>query len=254
MRGLIAAVEGPSRALVKSIERLEPEVICWYFSGSAESDLREIRKNLANEKFDNLEIIIDQPEDFHHCFEKATEAVEKLADRTIYPNDTLLDYTGGTKVMSSALVAATLGRGFRYALVAPALEEGFRYVYMAEERKANDGSRYIEGGMEEILSSKNPWEIRALESKRKIRRNFNNYRFKSVIDQIDSLEKGNLSSDRDQYLLNAIRELAEGYSRWDRFHYEGVKEKLRRSTEDFKTYRSLARPENHLTFSVEQIR
>ncbi|MFW6190862.1 MAG: TIGR02710 family CRISPR-associated CARF protein, partial [Candidatus Bipolaricaulota bacterium] len=65
-------------------------------------------------------------------------------------------------------------------------------------------------------------------------------------------EKG-LSSERDDYLLDAIRELARGYSRWDRFHYEEVKQKLRQGEEDLRTYKNLAQPRGQMNLSEERI-
>lgn len=252
MKGLIATVGQISEPLVKSIQSYEPEFVCFYCPRDSGERVEEIRQKLEYEGFESTEIFVDDPQDFNGCFEKANEAVEKLNGKSIYPNDTLLDYTGGTKIMSSALVAATLGKGFQYALVADTLK-GIQYVYMGEGDGDKGGLSYIENGMEEVLSSKNPWEIRALESKRRIKRNFNNYRFKSVIDQLDSFKKKGLSSNRDQYLLDAIRELAEGYSRWDRFHYEEVKENLREGIEDLATYKSLAQPQSHMDLSVEEV-
>ncbi len=252
MRGLIATVDTLSEPLINSIESLEPEVICFYTPREDEKAFNAIGREFGYGELKKLFVTIDDPLDFNHCFEKANQAVDALAGENIYPNETLLDYAGGSKVMSSALVAATLGKGFRYALISATFGEGYRYVYMGENRSESDGSSYIEGGMEEVLASSNPWEVRALESKRKIQRNFNNYRFQTVIDYIDSLQKEKLYSDRNEYLLNAIRELAEGYSRWDRFHYQGVKEKLQESTDDFATYQDLAQPNNDLTFSVEE--
>jgi len=252
MRGLITSVETLSEPLIASIENLEPEVICFYTSREDEKTFDAIGRESSSGELKKLFVTIDDPLDFNHCFEKANQAVDILTGENVYPNETLLDYTGGSKVMSSALVAATLGKGFRYALISATFGEGYRYVYMGENRQEGDGSSYIEGGMEEVLASTNPWEVRALESKRKIQRNFNNYRFQTVIDYIDSLQKEKLHSDRVEYLLKAIRELAEGYFRWDRFHYKGVKEKLQKSTEDFATYRDLAQTNNDLTFSVEE--
>lgn len=251
MRGLITNVESTSKPLIRSIENLEPEVICFYTSRNHGELTEEVKEESDYVEFEVLEVFVEDSEDFNHCFEQANKAVDELAGKNIYPNETLLDYTGGSKVMSSALVAATLGKGFRYALVSATFGKGYRYVYMGEERKETDGSSYIEGGMEKVLSSTNPWEVQALESKRRIQRNFNNYRFQTVIDYIKSLQKEKIYSDRDEYLLSAILELAQGYSLWDRFHYEGVKEKLEQSTEDYSTYKDLAQSEDDLTFSVE---
>ncbi len=253
MKGLIATVGQSSEPLVKGIEQYGPEFVCFYFSKSAATTVEEVKERLEDGKVETLDLLIEEPQDFNRCFEAANEAVEELHNRNIYPNDTLIDYTGGTKIMASALVAATLGRGFHYALVASSLDGGLQYVYMGEGDGDQGGLNYIDDGMEELLCSHNPWEIRALESKRKIQRNFNNYRFKAVIDQVDSLKKKGLSSNRDEYLLNAIRELARGYSRWDRFHYEEVKEKLREGSEDMQTYRSLTQPRDQLDLSLEKV-
>jgi|GEM_PF-2236211 len=253
MKGLIAILGQSSEPLVKGIEEYKPQFVCFYCPRSSTEKVEEVKKKLKYGKFETIELFLDDPQDFNHCFAKANEAVEELNKRNIYPNDTLLDYTGGTKIMSSALVAATLGRGFQYALLAPSLDESLHYIYMGEGDDDRGGLSYIENGMEELLTSKNPWEIRALESKRKIQRNFNNYRFKSVIDQLDSLKTKGLNSERDEYLLDAIRELASAYSRWDRFHYEEVKEKLKKGSEDLTTYRNLAQSRGQLDISVEKI-
>lgn len=253
MKGLIATVGQTPEPVVEGVEEYEPGFVCFYCQEDHRDIVEEIKRGLEHKAFESMELLIQNPQDFNSCFERANEAVEELTRRSIYPNDTLLDYTGGTKIMSSALVAATLGRGFQYALVASSLDEGLQYVYMGEGDDDRGGLSYIENGMEEVLSSKNPWEIRALESKRKIQRNFNNYRFKSVIDQLDSLRQKGLSSERDQYLLDAIGELAKGYSRWDRFHYAEVKDKLGEGTQDLTTYRNLAQPRGQIDLSVEKV-
>ncbi len=253
MKGLIATVGGSPEPLIEGIREAEPGFVCFYCHQDQIETVKEAKKGLGFEGFEALEVVVEDPQDFKGCFEKANESVEELTRRNIYPNDTLLDYTGGTKIMSSALVAATLGRGFQYVLVATSLDQGLQYMYMGEGDDDRDGLNYIEDGMKEVLSSKNPWEIRAMESKRKIQRNFNNYRFKPVIDQVDSLKEKGLSSERDGYLLDAIRELARGYSRWDRFHYEEVKKKLREGEEDLRTYKDLAQPRGQLDLSEEKI-
>lgn len=253
MKALISNVGDSLKPLSDSIEEYQPEFVCFYYPRSSEERVEDLKQYLEYQNFNDVTIPVDDPGNFRHCYEKANEAVNELAERNVYPNDTLLDYTGGTKIMSSALVAATLGKGFRYALIAANLSEGFRYIYMGEERKSDDGLGFIEGGMEEVLASENPWEIHELESKKRILRNFNSYRYRSVIDQIDTLKNKGLNSERDEYLLDSIRELAAGYSRWDKFHYEEVKEKLSKSTEDFTTYKNLAQPESHLDFSIVQV-
>jgi CRISPR-associated protein (TIGR02710 family) len=253
MKGLIATVENPGEPILQSIEDLEPDVICSYYSPEHAGDVNEIRSKLNSNDTEFVNIEANDPQDFGSCFEEANRAIEELANRNIYPNDTVLDYAGGTKIMSSALVAATLGKGFQYALLTTTLNGEYRYVFMGGEGEDGDGSNYIKGGEKELLASNNPWEIRALESKRKIQHNFNNYRFHSVIDQINSLESEAENNVRDAYLLQAIGKLAEGYSQWDKFNYSGVKEKLREGIEDFETYRSLARPESYLSFSPEAV-
>jgi len=253
MKGLITTIENPGEPILQSIEDLGPDVICSYYSPEYAGDANEIKSKLNSDNTEFVNIEANDPQDFGSCFEDANSALEELASRNIYPNDTILDYAGGTKIMSSALVAATLGKGFRYALLTTTLNGEYRYVFMGSGGGDGDGSNYIKDGEKELLASDNPWEIRALESKRKIQHNFNNYRFHSVIDQINSLESEAGNNIRDGYLLEAIGKLAEGYSQWDKFNYDGVKEKLRESIKDFETYRSLARPESYLSFSPEAV-
>ncbi|MFW6048959.1 MAG: hypothetical protein ACOC88_02170, partial [Candidatus Bipolaricaulota bacterium] len=102
MKGLIVTVERFSEPLVKSIEKLEPEVICFYYSPGSGTDVELIKKQLQHKKFKNFQFPVKDPQDFNQCFKTATNAVDALTGRNIYPNDTLLDYIGGTKIMSSA--------------------------------------------------------------------------------------------------------------------------------------------------------
>ncbi len=253
MKGLITTVENPGEPILQSIKDLGPDVICTYYSREYAEDANEIRSKLNSGDTEFVNIEAKDPQDFGSCFEEANSAIEELASRNIYPNDTILDYAGGTKIMSSALVAATLGKGFQYALLTTTLNGEYRYVFMGGEEEDGDGSNYIKSGEKELLGSNNPWKIRARESKRKIQHNFNNYRFHSVIDQINSLESEAENNTRDEYLLEAIGKLAEGYSQWDKFNYSGVKNELREGIKDFETYRSLARPESYLSFSPDAV-
>lgn len=240
MEGLIVSVGGSTEPVVKSIEHSEPEFICFYCSQGSVETIGKIKSEVEYDSFEDVKVLVDDPENLDHCYEKATKTIQKLFEVGIYPNNAVVDYTGGTKVMASALVAATLG-------------EGFNYLYVGGGQRNKGGLGYVEDGTEEILSSRSPWRIHALEAKKKIQRDFNTYRFESVVDQLESLERKGLESERDEHLLSAVLLLAEGYSQWERFHYEDVKDKLKTGREMLETYQGLTESGEDLNFTLETV-
>jgi len=238
---LIVSVGGSPEPIERSIDHVEPNFVCFYCSQNSVEKVGEIKAELDHGDFEDVKVLVEDPEDLDHCYQKAGKCIERLAEKNLYPKDAVVDYTGGTKAMSSALVAATLG-------------EGFRYLYVGGKKRNKGGLGYVEDGTEEILSTRSPWKIHALESKKKIQRDFNSYRFESVVDQIESLERKGLRSEKDEYLLDAVKFLAGGYSLWDRFNYEEVKDKLKQGKEKLGTYQDLTDSSVDLSFTLEKVK
>jgi uncharacterized protein (DUF1499 family) len=103
------------------------------------------------------------------------------------PEDVIVDYTGGTKVMTAALILATIGHPFR-----------FNYVGGVRGGRNKDGLGAVVNGHEKMYPEMNPWLIFAEEERRQIVILFNRRRFSAAIQIIDTCPQ-ELPSEIDKY-------------------------------------------------------
>lgn len=116
-----------------------------------------------------------------------------------------MDYTGGTKTMTAALVLATVSRGFRFS-------------YVGGSRRTKGGLGIVESGSEEVRLGPNPWELFAVQERQRLAQYFNSYQFVACRTLIRDVT-GRLSPDEKQRFA-VLDILVEGYAAWDRFNHK----------------------------------
>lgn len=212
---MVVSIGGTPAPIIKSIARYAPEFVSFFASQATADQVASIKTELLKSGIAiKSEITItDDVNDLLYCHEKAEEAVKRVTSKHYKNNEVIVDYTGGTKNMSVALALA-------------AITHGFSFSYVGGEKRTKNGVGIVEDGHEKIYPSVNPWDVLAIEEKKKIALLFNKYQFKAAKDLIDTLQEKNT-----QYksLFKKIGFLVEGYYKWDLFRHQEARDSFDRA-------------------------
>lgn len=215
---MIVSIGGTPAPIIKSIAQYGPEFVSFFASQATVDQIASIKTELLKSGvvIKSEVTITDNVNDLLYCHKKAEEAVKRVKDRHYRSDAVIVDYTGGTKNMSVALALA-------------AITHGFSFSYVGGEKRTKNGVGIVEDGHEKIYPSVNPWDVLAVEEKKKIALLFNRYQFKAAKDLIDTLQEKNT-----QYksLFKKIGFLVEGYYKWDLFRHQEARDSFDRARID----------------------
>ena len=175
-KALIVSLGGTPDPIIKSIEEHKPDYL--YFFSSQESNTKEypnIKKKLDEMGiFPKIEsVIVDDINDLVHCYEKAHEMASKIEKQGLSTEDVVVDYTGGTKTMSAALVLATVTKFTKFS-------------YVGGKERTKEGLGIVISGTEEIKTALSPWQVLLVEGRKKIALFFNNYQLDRKSTRLNS--------------------------------------------------------------------
>jgi CRISPR-associated protein (TIGR02710 family) len=242
---MVISIGGTPAPIIKSISTYRPEFISFFVSQDTNDQIPAIKAELINMGFriKSEVTITDDVNDLLHCHEKAEEAVRRAIDKKYKNEEIIIDYTGGTKNMSVALALA-------------AITYGFSFSYVGGGKRTKEGIGVVENGHEKIYHSMNPWDVLAIEEKRKIMALFNQYQFKAAKRLTDTVLEKN-SKYRSTFRKMGF--LIEGYYRWDIFRYQEAHDMFRRAkidewtSSDDKQLKSFAQSTEQLQVSLKKL-
>lgn len=201
---MIITVGGTPAPLIKTINEHRPEVVCFLASQDTNDKITEIKKGIINRTKSEV-VLLDDVNDLLHCYRKSIEAAERVTRKGFFRNSVIVDYTGGTKNMSAALVLATVAYGFIFS-------------YVGGARRDKEGVGIVINGQEKVYAGVNPWDFLAVEEKRKISVLFNSCQYQGAKDLIESLlEK---ISPLEKPLFEILLDIVNGFYKWDMFQHE----------------------------------
>ncbi len=216
---LILSVGGSLSPIIFSIKHHQPDKIIFFTSKETEKQISEILQQIdLNQTHYFDKIITYSAENINDCLKAILSRLpEILARWQTTPDDIIVDYTGGTKSMSSALVIGTV----EYT-------KCFSYIGGKDEQSRNkDGIGVVIDGKEKILIIKNPWDELALEAKKKLCFLFNLGRYgaaKEVAEQAEAKVSG-----REKSLFTVIKSFCDIYYHWDAFRYKTASHNLKKA-------------------------
>ncbi len=207
-KALIVSLGGSIDPIIKSIEEHKPDYLCFFSSQKSNADeYPKVKKKLDESGIAPIieSVVVDDAESIEHCFEKALELPMRVRKQGIPIEDVVIDFTGGTKPMSAALVLATV-TSFK------------NFSYVGGRERTKEGLGVVVSGAEEIKMALSPWQILLVEDKKKIALFFNGYQFSAAKNIADRLAK-NLTAI-DKALFECLSNLIEGYRLWDSFEHK----------------------------------
>jgi len=218
MKSMIISVGGTPEPIVSSLLNHRPEYVCFFASQQSLDRIGEIKNQLKEKGLElkDYKVICDDAEDLVHCYEKALECTNRIAEQGVSSELVVVDYTGGTKSMTAALALATIGHGYNFS-------------YVGGVERTKNGLGIVVTGTEIIKQGISPWQIFAVEEKKRISLFVSSFQYDAAIstirETVDNLQSG------EGEIWKGVSVLLEGYLAWDNFDHETA---LRRLSEGIK--------------------
>jgi len=213
---LLISVGGSPAPVAYSIEHHRPAKIVFFASRASRSEIETAVRPLATHRWTDQEIITTPDhEDLSRCMEALVDGLPAaLANLGVSSAGMLVDYTGGTKTMSAALVLATIHLPVRYG-------------YVGGKVRTKEGLGQVLDGSEALVITPNPWDVLALDVRRRLARQFNRGHFAEAAATAD--EAAGHVGERLRPFFLALKVLCDGYARWHGFDYPGAASALKHS-------------------------
>ncbi|MER3423787.1 MAG: TIGR02710 family CRISPR-associated protein, partial [Nitrospiraceae bacterium] len=217
-KALLIAVTDDAPAAVYTINRLKPELLCFFVPESAKGPIETaVQPHIAQmpRRWDWL--ITPDTTRFMASYHTLIRVLPDLLQTwEVHPGELVLDMTGATPAMAAAMVLA--GTPFSSRIVT---------IGRAGEPASSEGEAVQIEGQERVWTQGNPWDEAAALSRREACELFNRGAFgpaASLFRQIEVRVSGG-----QKPLYRALADLAEGYGLWERFQYRQAWDKLRTS-------------------------
>jgi CRISPR-associated protein (TIGR02710 family) len=142
---LLASVGGSIPPVLHSLRLLRPRHVWYFCSPASRSQADQIQQELDWHPFPRF-IEVERFEELGPCYQILRSRLpEILKEARVDPAEVVVDYTGGTKTMSAALVLA-------------ATELFGRFSYVGGHQREKDGLGVTIGGKELVHYQNHPWQ------------------------------------------------------------------------------------------------
>jgi CRISPR-associated protein (TIGR02710 family) len=194
---------GVENGISKSIKANNPDKIFFIVTKESKSSIERIESVSGKKLVYEPPLIIENPEDVEGCWKLTAQLVRSLVRDGYCPEDICIDFTSGTKAMSSGCVLA--GASF----------ECGNLSYVGGGKRDTNG-RVISGTERVIILTPNEFFIDA--RRRMIQDFFNIFQFDACIKLIsDARTKSMAREVQDE--LDMLETLVLAYSSWDKFDH-----------------------------------
>lgn len=217
---MLMSLGGTPDPIIKSILTYTPEKVIFFASHASVPLSQTILE--ATSKKPALEFVItENPNSLYECYAKARKCIDRAHKTNFAPDEIMVDYTGGTKVMTAALLLASLGRSYRFNYVGGAVRD-------------KNGLGPVVKGHEVMFSEASPWAFFAEEERRQVVTLFNCRRFSAVIEILTSLDREMPPKITDYF--GFILPLAQGFLLWDQFSHKSAQRFLEKGIMNIEKY------------------
>jgi CRISPR-associated protein (TIGR02710 family) len=210
-QAMIVSLGGSPEPLIKTLTEQKPAIVCFLASQASVDLVGKIKEEAAKNEvsFQDHKVLVEDINDLAHCYQEALKCADWIMKQGVPAGEVIVDYTGGTKTMTAALVLATVSRGFRFSYVGGML-------------RTKGGLGIVVSGSEEVRLGPNPWDIFAVQERQRLAQYFNSYQFAACRTLIQDV-RDRLSAD-EQRRFDVLNVLVEGYEAWESFnHRRGLK-------------------------------
>jgi CRISPR-associated protein (TIGR02710 family) len=202
---MIVSIGGSPEPLKKSLAEHLPGRVVFFASHDSAPMTGDILQSLDFKPKVEFELT-ENPNSLFESYKAARRCVDRAARSGVEPADTVVDYTGGTKVMTAALILATVGCAYRFN-------------YVGGDSRSKNGLGIVENGHEVMYGEMNPWAAFAEEERRQVVLLFNRRRFSAVIEIIRMATQRDLPREIKEF-FRFVLPLATGLLLWEQFNHE----------------------------------
>jgi CRISPR-associated protein (TIGR02710 family) len=224
---MLVSLGGSPEPVIYTLGQQQPEYILFFVSAESAGQIQMIIRELPYQCRDFDRILSPSAEILGDCYSAVRNHLPiKLAQWGLSPAELLVDYTGGTKSMSAAIVLATI-------------EQAHRYSYVGGVERDKGGVGVVLGGRERMHYIQNPWKEVVQEERKRISLLFATARYGTAHQEIQGMLPHVEGGEREFW--QAMETLVEGYGDWDNFSPRSAKNKLGRAFSFLKPYARGAR-------------
>jgi CRISPR-associated protein (TIGR02710 family) len=220
VKALVIALTGHAAAAVYSINRLQPDSLCFVLPEGAKS----LVESEVQPKIEHLPrrwdwVILAEAGEFVGCYQTLARTLpDMLRTWEVQPGELVVDMTGATPAMAGALTLVTMPMSSRI-------------VSLVQAREGQEEDRIDIAGQPFVWMQGNPWDEAATGSRREGCELFNRRLFAAAAKLFREVEAR--VSGGQKPLYRAFGDLADGYDLWERFHYRQAWEKLKTAVKAF---------------------
>jgi len=214
VKALVIALTDLAAAAVYSINRLQPDSLCFILPEAA----KVLVESEVQPKIEHMPrrwdwVVLADTHEFVGCYHALAQALpDMLRTWDVQPGELVVDITGATPAMAGSLTLVTMPMSSRIVSLVPAREE-------------QEGDRIDLAGRPFLWTQANPWDEAASVSRREGCELFNRRLFAAAAKLFRGIEAR--VSGGQKPLYRAFADLADGYDLWERFHYRQAWEKLK---------------------------
>ena len=212
---ILAFTDAPALAAYV-INRLQPELLCFFVPESAKTQVEESVQPLVQQMPKRWDwVVTPDPDDVITCHQALSRSIHDLL-RTwaVQVGEVVVDLTGATPAMAAALATASQ-------------PWTSRVISLVDATGREESEQIVIGGLAKHWLQGNPWDESAVVVRREASEAFNQGSFRAAATLFHTLEAR--VSGGQKPLYRALGELASGYGAWEQFHYRQAWDKLKTS-------------------------
>jgi CRISPR-associated protein (TIGR02710 family) len=213
VKALLIAITDEAAAAVYAINRLKPELLCFFAPESAKG----LVESSVQPKIEKMPrkwdwIVTPDAARFMTCYQTVARALpEMMRTWEVQAGELVVDLTGATAAMAAALSLA-------------GLPFTSRVVTIGQAAGSDDEAVTIDGQTKVWLQG-NPWDEAAAQARREACEHFNRGSFTAAASVFRQIEAHVSGGQKPMY--RAFADVAEGYGLWERFQYRQAWDKLK---------------------------
>jgi CRISPR-associated protein (TIGR02710 family) len=213
VKALLIAITDDAPAAVYAVNRLKPEMLCFFAPESAKSLVESsVQPQVAQmpRKWDW--IVTSDVTRFMVCYQAVARALpDMMRTWEVQAGELVVDLTGATPAMAAALSLA-------------ALPYTSRIVTIGQAAGSDDEIISI-NGQSKIWLQGNPWDDAAAQARHEACEQFNRGSFSAASASFRQIEARVSGGQKPMY--RAFADIAEGYGLWERFQHRQAWDKLK---------------------------
>jgi CRISPR-associated protein (TIGR02710 family) len=212
---ILAFTDAPALAAYV-INRLQPELLCFFVPESAKALVEESVQPLVQQMPKRWDwVVTPDPADVITCHQALSRSIHDLLRTwSVQVGEVVVDLTGATPAMAAALATASQ-------------PWTSRVISLVDATGREESEQIVIDGLAKHWLQGNPWDESAVVVRREASEAFNQGSFRAAATLFHTLEAR--VSGGQKPLYRALGELASGYGAWEQFHYRQAWDKLKTS-------------------------